>query len=287
MVTELGPAGGGIRFNQATYPISSSSTWSDTFASVNTWRPPSVSGRPLSESELWTSAVALEQQTADSCPGVKIYRSTNGFSSRTSVTITLGLCGTAHEPTLTYDKGTGQFVLFFVSRASPSGTQADGNQVYYATSNDGTSWTTPAPTGIYTYDAVDIACSTSGSDCIMAYARGDVNTTRLSNRKFTVNSNGTITLGTSTDYTPVFAERTPAAGVRTVSAADEWLLGLPFTFDTHDRSNGIHYMYTDTNAMNPFPTFSWDPVGALSIDRHRPAFAGTPSSNRVYLWYVY
>jgi Matrixin len=286
IATELSDGGTIIGFNRATYPITAASTWTASNASVNTWRPPSVAGRPLSQSELWISAVALEQQTAHVCPGVRIYRSTDGFATRTSQNITTNICGTAHEPTVTYDRGTGKFVLFVVNREFSGGTPNEGNQLFYAT-YDGTTWTNPAATGIYTHDAVDIACSTSGSDCIMGFARGDSNVPRLRNRRFTVNSNGTITFGSSTDDAVNYTERSLGVGVRTVSSADQWLLGLPHTTDVSARSNGSHWFSTDTNATNPFPSFSWDNVGPLSIDRHRPAFAGTPGSNRVYLWYVW
>lgn len=285
VVGELADNGDVIAFNRANYPLSGGSSWTATYYGVDAWRPPTVAGVTQSYGELWVSGLARAQLNATSCPGFRVYRSTNAFATATSVDLGADNCGLMHEPTVTFDSSAGRFVLFFVRRTafvSSSGVRKTG-KIYARTSTDGTTWTSAQDLGIWTIDAVDIACEPD--NCLMGYLKATSNSPVLVNQKFTVNpATGNITLYSSTQTTEL-QDRTPAVGVFTQGSSYDWLLARtqPRTTSVTDRANSTYELNNAESTVVPFSSFGW--YNAISAVR-RPSLAAVPEYGRMYLWYV-
>jgi hypothetical protein len=273
IVSEVSDGGTIIGFNRATYPLTATSTWDAIYTNAHTWRPVAIAARPLSDpaGELWVAALSLEQQRSSDCPGIRVFRSTNAFTSFTSVDlVSAGQCGSQHEPAVAYDKGRGRFIVAYAL--------SDG-VILTRTSTDGTSWTTGQALNVggnylRSMEAPSLACANAGSQCLLSYLDGDTLPPALQNRQLIVNgSSPYLSLGSSTSNSAVLQTRPPGAGVRTFGGGNDWFLSASFTYDRDDTI--------------PFSPFTWTVIdNPALIESHRVSFAGVPSSGREYVWYV-
>jgi hypothetical protein len=280
VATRIGLNGDAIHFTRATYPISSGSAWTNQFYSQNTWRPPSVAGRPssYSSSELWLAAWADVKDLATSCSRIRVGISADAFATMPTTVDLDQACGSMHEPSIAFDKNSGRFVLVYVRHKLPTDTFPNIAKMYARTSLDGITWTNPKDLGTWTIDAVDIACAATGGTCLISYIDGGSDWPFDVNRQITVSSSGGITLGSSTDDT--YTEWTPGAGVRTYGGVNDWFLSGALTSCT---THGSCDNFTTRDPIIPFPNFS---SAGLIGSRLRGTFASVSEFSRIYSWVV-
>ena len=175
--------------------------------------------------------------------------------------------------------------MLYVDREPSGSTIGDNNgKIFATTSADGTTWKSPPnDLGIWTNDAVDIACAPATNSCMMTYVRASTNSPTVVNRSFSVDASGNVVTGSWTEIIGVFAERTPAAGEYVPSTIPTFVIAAPVAADQSDRGNSVYSQWVAENVTIPFPNFNY--VVATATSR-RASLASISNSPRVYLWYV-
>ena len=283
IATRIGQDGNSIHFTGATYPIHSGSSWTNlSYSGTNTWRPPDVAGRPASYSgsELWVSAWAPKLDRATDCIRLRAGSSTDGFSTINDTPLNEH-CGSIHEPSITFDKASGRFIMLYTRHKLPSDTISTMERIYAKTSTDGITWTSAQATGLYSIDTPDMACGPTGGTCMLTYLEGSSNDPYLTNFAVTVASNGTLSFGAST-VEPLAAEWTPSAGVRNNQGFFDWIISAPVANCTRHLSCDL---LAARSVTRPFAIpITWSPV---TSSQFRGTLASIPESNRIYLWHAF
>ena len=192
-----------------------------------------------------------------------------------------------HEPTLAFDPAYGYFVLFYVKRADPGGTDWPENGVIYArTWRSDTGWGDPQNTGVYTTDAVNVGCQNGPiSWCYMTYIRGNTDTPSFNRRLFWVDSNGTVSVGSSSQTQTYTGSPTgaPAVATRLVSNSFQWVIAMAYPEYAGDQENGGGEVYAQTAAFG-----TWDFTSVFGADQtiHTPGLASAVNISKMFLIYT-
>jgi hypothetical protein len=281
VVTRLANNGNSINFTRQLGAVATGeSNWVNHSYSQGAWRPPSVAANTSNLAAQWLAAWAPKQLDATVCPGLRVGTSTNAFGTM-STSILGPLCGTLHEPTVTFDPVSGWFVLFYVNRTHPSGDKTMNGRIFARAWKPGASWTNTQDIGIYANDAVDIACRDQApSLCNMTYARASANDPWVVRREFSVNSTtGALTVSSSFSENQNRTLATPAAAARkNIFGTVEWWFGLAFPATPTNTSNGLATAYTSG------PSWAWTFVD--DAVEHRAALAAAPQFNALFMFYT-
>lgn len=273
-------------WSRADLPLSSSTSWSTVTvgSSYLSWRPPAVAARKTG-TPLWVSAWSNQwDKTSDACPGVKIFVSTDAFSSGTIYSQS-GIC-TVQTMALTHDPQSNKFVLAYVKRA---GVNAENDKIYMTTSSDGVTWSAEVDVANYTgsklygFDAPGLACAPSGN-CMLSYPYDGSNDPVLITRKFTVGSGG-LSIESTWTYHPDKVQRTLPAAATSSGGSDRFIFAELWSTDPADWAESIGAVWTSTSSVVPYSSFDWQGTGITT--KHAPAIAaGSSLYDDTYIFYT-
>ena len=189
-----------VWFNNAAYPLGSTSTWSDRFWSIDTWHSPALASW---DSDAGTNpfrmvvAFPAAFEHANDCNGVTFGISDNMWSNITYSTDT-SIC-TNSPVALGFDTRSNRYIVAWLGMANPwsSSVGTENARLFMRSSTDGISFpaATEFDTALYAGSAPSIACDSL--ECVLTYVDVRTDYPRARNVEFTVSaSDGKISLGT-------------------------------------------------------------------------------------------
>jgi len=281
MRAKVTTSGTSVHFTRASYPLSSSSSWDNRSSATSTWRSPAVAAKNTTD-ERWVAGWPLEQVTIG-CPGVRFFSSSSGFDGATAAN-TPDIC-TIHGLGVAYDPTSDLFVMAYVGHY-PNGTpeESDTGRVFMRTSTNGYSWpiSSEFDTGLYASTDPDLTCRADGA-CVLSYTNGSSIKQYDRQRAFTVNSSGTVSLG-SVSTTNNWLAAPPQLATSTTGVPDSTILQLPWPTSWANIAKGQFNPYSAQDDAFPVSVSSWTSMSETV--QMRPAMASNPSRMRVYSFFA-
>lgn len=270
-----------VYFSRATLPLSSSTNWTTRTAGSSrlSLRPPAIAARKAG-SPFWMAAWPMKWNLrTDPCPGASVLISGDGFLSGSFVDRPQ-VC-TVHQVGLTFDPGSGRFVMIWVNRDLENSYNND--LVMASTSLDGVSWTSPKSLGFRAIDTPSIACSAAGQ-CLLAYGKSDQNDPVIVTQSAVVDSLGELNLQAFTTC-PDKVQRPVAVGASSLAGVPRFIFAEHWTNTQSNWSKGVGHLWTSESSAVPYTSFAWRDVGVDSP--HASAIAtGSSIYDDTYIFYV-
>lgn len=278
----LNAAGDRLYFHSSPVPLSSSSSWSSTWTTVDALRSPAMAwnlqtGTNALTLAAWPDRIEAEDASFNSC-GLKVRKSDSLFASGT----TYGFSDEDYycsmlQPAMSYDRKSGRFVIIWVRHLLNEEGSVTGEMVAM-TYKDGSGFTSPQALNRWSTTTPGLACNYG--ECLLTYGRAGTKEPWHVARKITVASDGTISLGSWEQVqTPV--QYAPGAGIYYHSGF-QWLTSHLHTTNSGLPAFGVGTAYLHEDSSNP-PAM--DNFASIDDSWFPGTFASHPFSYDAYFIY--
>lgn len=272
-----------VWFNDAAYPLSSSSVWDDRAWLVDTWHPPALTSNAAAETTPYYAVAAFPLAAEDSgtCAGVRVGRSSNLFDS-ISYSDYSTIC-TNSPVALAYDTTSDRYVMAWVdmywAHHPHSVTRLRSGRLMTRTSSDGLNFpaTTERPLGLHSASPPSLACE--DSECVLSFVDGNSEYPRVRNYEINVGLYDRVFLETD----QISSSFSGGAIVSARNNATPFSLFTSWTNNYSDVASGRYGIYANSSANAPIPPI-FDALGFWSDTQ--PGVAATEDRARQYLFYA-
>ncbi len=272
----------GLGFSRASAGTTVATSFTEAvFVGTNyeSYHSPAIAAR-ASGSALWLAAIAGAHDLDYQCSAIRVARSTNAFSTVSSITTLANDCS-SRAPAMAYDPTSGRFVLLYTYETQALQTQTSdpgdvfNDAVVARTSLDGISWTAPQVLSKST-DAPSVACI--ASKCVMtttstASTGGNVPFTHLWN--FYVNGSGSLV------FTSLSVDYTPQANRVAISAAGTGMWMSEWRVPSWDLGAGPAETLFSSSPAAPLTGYT-----TLSETMASPTLSGSVTRSDAYVFYT-
>lgn len=265
-----------VYFDRSSYPLSSSSTWTNSNFSQMVMSPVVPAGQGTAGMRAVAMWARWYQFNPPGCYDLRAWVSSDSFAS--GGLYHTGLCSN-REPGVVYAPNADRFVVAYAEQTT--GNQSQHGELSISTASMlGSPWVTPVRTGIRCLNGVALGCRADGS-CVASCDESEGGILRRAYLSFSISSGGVVTTGPAIYFASSFWPWGMQMGASTWGGPDHFLAAGINTSVVGDSSMSIGWLTVQSTQSGNF-TFPTQILNGKRSQGH--GLASHPERQYVYVF---